>query len=206
MIPTRTPRVLRNLFVLICLLLASAAHAQRTLSFEAYGVPAEGAVAVTVRQGAALEGAFAAVDARTGGGLQRAVATAGFLGDRGTMLSLPGVGPYQQVVLVGIGTDAVSPRLLEDVGGLVGQAGVISAAPRIELLWPDAATPTAGAHLALGASLGSYTFRQYRSPKPGAPVLGQGTIVLRVADVDASRAAWESTGATSPTACASRAT
>ncbi len=192
MIPTRTPRILRNFLVFISLLLASAAHAQRTLSFEAYGVPAEGAVAVTVRQGAVLEGAFAAVDARTGGGLQRAVATAGFLGDRGTMLSLPGVGPYQQVVLVGIGADAVSARLLEDVGGLVGQAGVTSAAPRIELLWPDAATPTAGAHLALGASLGGYTFRQYRNPKPGAPVLGQGTIVLRVADVDASRAAWES--------------
>jgi fructose transport system ATP-binding protein len=43
----------------------------------------------------------------------------------------------------------VTPRLLEDVGGLVGQAGVLSAAPEMVLLWPEAGMPTAGAHLAL---------------------------------------------------------
>jgi leucyl aminopeptidase len=165
------------------------AEARRSLAFAPYAVPTEGAVAVTVRQGAPLEGAFAELDAATGGALQRAVATAGFVGDRGVVLNLPGVGPYGQVVLVGVGSDPVTPRLLEDVGGLVGQAGVLSAAPRIELLLPEAADGL-GAHAALGADLGQYTFRQYRTPRPGAPVLGQGELVLRVGDADAAEDAW----------------
>jgi leucyl aminopeptidase len=184
-------RALRAAVVLVALCAAPAAIAQRSLSFESYAVPADGAVAVAVRQGAPLEGAFAAVDAGSGGALQRAVATAGFIGERGTLLNLPGVGPYRQVVLVGIGADPPSVRLLEDIGGLVGQAGVASAAPRIDLLWPDTAVPAAGAHLALGASLGGYTFRIYRTPKPDAPVLGEGALVLRVADPAGARAAWE---------------
>jgi leucyl aminopeptidase len=182
---------LASLFaVLAALCLAAPAAAQRTLDFAPYAVPAEGAVAVTVRQGAPLEGAFAEVDRASNGALQRAVAAAGFLGDRGVVLNLPGVGPYRQVLLVGVGSEAPSARLLEDVGGLVGQWGVLSAVPRIELLWPDASLPAAGAHLALGASLGQYTFRTYRTPKPGVPVLGQGELVLRVADAEGSRRAW----------------
>ncbi len=52
---------------------------------------------VTVAQGAPLEGAYADVDRIADGVLQRAVATAGFAGDRGTILNLPGLGPYRQV-------------------------------------------------------------------------------------------------------------
>ncbi len=172
----------------------AAAHAQRTLDFQHYELPREGAVAVTVRQGTPLEGAFAEVDAASAGALQRAVKAAGFAGDRGTLLNLPGIAPYQQVILVGIGQEVPSERLLEDIGGLVGQSGVASAAARIELLWPDATVPAAGAHLALGAALGQYTFRQYRTPKPDAPTLGRGELALRVADADAARAAWEGSG------------
>ncbi|MBW8368241.1 MAG: leucyl aminopeptidase [Arenimonas sp.] len=168
----------------------SPADAQRKLEFAPYAVPAEGAVAVVVRQGAPMEGAFAEVDRVSGGALQRAVAAAGFIGDRGVMLNLPGVGPYQQVVLVGVGSEAASPRLLEDVGGLVGQAAALSGAPRIELLWPGTDIAMAGGHLAMGASLGQYTFRNYRTPRPGAPVLGQGELVLRVADAEGARRAW----------------
>lgn len=178
------------LMVLLSFGLAERASAQRAISIEPYAVPAEGAVVVAVKQGAPNEGAFAAIDGKTGGALARAVATAGFMADRGTTLNLPGVAPYAQVLLVGIGTEAPSQRLLEDIGGLAGQAGVASAARRIEVLWPDAGLATAGAHLAFGAALGQYTFRQYRSPKPGAPVLGQGDLVIRVADAEAAARAW----------------
>ncbi|PZO08335.1 MAG: leucyl aminopeptidase [Lysobacteraceae bacterium] len=183
-------RLASLLAVFAALSLAAPVAAQRTLDFAPYAVPAEGAVAVTVRQGAPLEGAFAEVDRASGGALQRAVAAAGFVGDRGVVLNLPGVGPYHQVLLVGVGNDAPSTRLLEDVGGLVGQWGLLSAVPRIELLWPDASQPAAGAHLALGASLGQYAFRTYRTPRPDAPVLGKGELVLRVADAEGSRRAW----------------
>jgi leucyl aminopeptidase len=165
--------------------------AQRVISVEDYAVPTAGAVVVPVKQGVPDEGAFAAVDDLTGGALARAAAAAGFVGDRGTLLNLPGLSPYAHVWLVGTGTDAPSARLLEDVGGLAGQAGVISAAPRIEVLWPDTGLPIAGAHLAFGATLGQYTFRQYRTPKPEAPVLGRGDLVIRVADATAAQRAWD---------------
>ncbi|MFN7519762.1 MAG: leucyl aminopeptidase [Lysobacteraceae bacterium] len=171
-------------------LLASTVEAQRALAITGYAVPDTGAVALAVPQGVPTTGAFAELDRRTAGALQRAVATAGFRGDRGTVLNLPGVGPYDQVLLVGTGTDPVSPRLLEDVGGLVGQAGMLSAAREIALLWPGATLPAAGAHLAFGASLGQYAFRQYKTPKPDAPVLGQGRLTVRVADAAAANEAW----------------
>jgi len=99
-------------------------------------------VAVTLPRDAAPSAAFAEVDAIAGGALARAVANAGFLGDRGTLLNLHGVGPYTQVIVIGTGTDAPSPRLLEDIGGLVGQAGVLSAAPRIDVLVNNAGIQT----------------------------------------------------------------
>jgi len=169
---------------------ATPALAQRALDFAPYALPADGAVAVPVRKGLPAEGSYAELDRATGGALSRAAATAGYTGERGTVLNLPGVGAYAQVLLVGIGSDPVTPRLLEDVGGLVGQAGVTSGAPRMSLLWRDDSVPAAGAHLAFGAALGQYTFRQYKSPKPDAPVLGQGELVVQVADAEAARRSW----------------
>jgi leucyl aminopeptidase len=188
------PSVFRSLALLFgafALGHAGPAAAQRDIAFEPYAVPDTGALVIAVRQGAPREGVYAAVDEKTGGALARAVATAGYTAERGAMLNLPGVGPYAQVVLVGIGADTPSPRLLEDIGGLAGQAGVISAAPRIDVLWPDTGTANAGAHIAFGTSLGQYTFRIYRTPKPEAPVLGKGSLVVRVADAEGAARAWD---------------
>lgn len=176
--------------LLLLALVPGLALAQRTIAIEPYAVPTSGAVAVPVRKGAPLEGAYAEVDRATNGALQRAVAAAAWRGDRGSTLNVPGVGPYAQVLLVGTGDDAPGQRLLEDVGGLVAQAGLNSPATRIDVLWPDTATPAAGAHLAFGASLGQYRFKRYRTPKPDAPKTGEGTLVFRVADASAANRAW----------------
>ena len=184
-------RPLLMIAVAFAFVLSGQAEAQRVVAIESYAVPTAGAVVVTVPQGVPDEGAFAAVDDLTGGALARAVAAAGFVGDRGTILNLPGISPYAQVWLVGTGADPVSPRLLEDIGGLAGQAGVSSAASRIDVLWPESGLAISGAHLAFGATLGQYTFRQYRTPKPDAPVLGKGELVIRVADAAAAQRAWD---------------
>ncbi|MCG6116702.1 MAG: leucyl aminopeptidase [Aquimonas sp.] len=187
----RSRRLMRHAGIaLLACLLAFAAEAQRVIEFEAYAVPDDGALAVTVKRGVPQEGAFAELDAAAGGALGRAAANAGFTGERGTMLNLHGLGGYTQVILVGTGEDPVSPRLLEDIGGLVGQAGVVSAAETIQLLWPDATIAGAGAHLALGVELGQYTFLQYRSQRPGQPVLGQGRVVVRVPQPQADGRLW----------------
>jgi len=180
-------RLTLPLLALVAALAAPPALAQRSLSIAPYALPEDGAVAVAVRKGLPDEGVFAELDARAGGALRRAANAAGFTGDRGVVLNLPGAGSFEQVVLVGIGEDATSPRLLEDIGGLVGQAGVLSAAPRIALLWPEAGAE----HLLLGADLGQYTFRQYRNVDPAAPVLGRGELVVLTRDPDAARRAWQ---------------
>jgi leucyl aminopeptidase len=105
---------------------------------------------------------------------------------------------------VGIGQEAPSERLLEDIGGLVGQAGV-PAQHRASSCCGPSRCPQAGAHLAFGAALGQYTFRQYRTPKPDAPTLGKGELALPRRRCGC-RAAWESQGRPWPTASASRAT
>jgi leucyl aminopeptidase len=181
--------VVGTLFFCLLSIASPNATAQRALEFAPYAVPKDGAIAVTVRKGLVLEGAYAEANAATGGALQRAAATAGYQGERATTLNVLGVGPYRQVLLIGIGSDATTPRLLEDVGGLLGQAGVNSAELKIELLWPETGA-AAGAHLAFGASLGQYTFRQYKTPKAGAPQLGKGDLIFRVADPDSARKLW----------------
>lgn len=173
-------------------LMAPAAHAQRALEFAPYSVPDTGAIALVVRKDVPQDGVFAEVDRLAAGALRRAVDTAGFSADRAGTLNLHGIGPYQQVLLVGIGTDTVDTRLLEDVGGVVGRTAMQSAAPSIELLWPEAGVPAAGAHLALGVELGQYGLRSYRTPSADKPKLGKGKLVLRVADARASQARWRS--------------
>lgn len=175
--------------VLSLLLAAPSAHAQRTLEFAAYAVPDSGAVALAVGKDVASEGVFAEVDRITAGALRRAVDNAGYDGERGTTLNLHGVGPYAQVLLVGTGADAIDARLLEDVGGLVGRAATQSAAPTIEVLWPESSTLAPAAHLALGIELGQYALRTYKTPSQKKK-LGEGKVVLRVADARATENAW----------------
>jgi leucyl aminopeptidase len=174
------------------LLLPALGHAQRDISFADYALPEGGAVAVSVAKGLPERGAFAALDTRLDGALRRAAQAAGFSGDRAALLNLFGVGPYAQVIVVGSGSDTPSPRLLEDIGGMVGQTGQLSAVERIDLLWEDHSLPGAGAHLAFGAELGQYRFREYRNPVPDAPLLGQGRLVIRTGAAADAEQTWNS--------------
>src|SRR5690606_14527400 len=142
-------------FLLACVALPAAA--KRSIGFDAYALPGSGTLAVPVREGDAASGAFADLDAATDGALSRAVAAAGFKGRSGSTLDLPGIGGYDRVLLVGVGKDEVTPRVLEDFGGLVGQDAARSAAPRIEVLWRGEEADAAS-HIAFGAELGQYRF------------------------------------------------
>ncbi|NZA27367.1 leucyl aminopeptidase [Luteimonas sp. SJ-92] len=167
--------------LLAVLLLAAVvlpAWAGRNLAFEPYGAVAGGTVAVAMREGDAPGAAFDQVDAASGGALRRAVGAMDFEGKAGTQLDLPGIGAYDRVLVVGIGDGAASPRMLEDLGGAVGQMAAGSTAPRIELLW-DGDQSDAGAHLAFGAELGRYRFDRYRSADAGKAPVGRGELVIR---------------------------
>jgi leucyl aminopeptidase len=169
---------------------APTARAERTITFAPFELPSSGTIVLPVAEGVPQSGVFAEVDSLTGGALRRAVDASAFPGKRNHYLSLPGVGPYDRVLLVGTGTDAVAPRLLEDIGGRAGWDGANSTAARIELLWrgPE---PNAAAHLAFGAALGQYRFMKYRTPAQDQPVTGEGELVIRTPAGGAAASAWE---------------
>jgi leucyl aminopeptidase len=121
------------LALLVCLM-ASPADAERTITFASFEIPDSGTLVIAVPEGVPQAGLFAEVDAITDGALRRAVDASAFQAVRNHQLSLPGVGPYDRVLLVGTGTDPITPRLLEDIGGRAGQDGAKSTAERIEIL------------------------------------------------------------------------
>ena len=171
---------------------ALPAAAQRTISFDAYALPDSGTVAVPVREGELDGGAFADLDAATSGALSRAVAAARFKGRAESKLDLPGIAGFDRVLLVGVGKDELTPRVLEDFGGLVGQMAAGSTAPRIDVLWrgPEA---NAASHIAFGAALGGYRFDKYRSggDDEESPRAGHGELVIRTPAGAAAAADYE---------------
>jgi len=171
-------RVAPILAMFTLLLMGAEIRAERTVAFESYAVPSSGTIALAVPGGVPQEGAFAAVDEATNGALRRAVDAVAFRAERNQLLDLPGIGPFDRVILVGTGTDAVTPRLLEDVGGLVGQVAARSPAERVDILWAGD-EPHAAAHLAFGAVLGQYRFVKYRTSDPAMPAVGEGRLVVR---------------------------
>ena len=181
-----------HIVIALTLMLSGAvAQAEREIAFGPYGVPPSGTVAVVVRQDAWEEGAFADVDAATGGALRRAVKAVSFRAEANQQLDLPGVAPFDRVILVGIGDGPLTSRAFEDAGGLAGQVGAGSPAASIAILW-SGDEGHAGEHLAFGAALGQYVFTRYREPQPGAPVVGEGEFVIRTPGGAADEAAYES--------------
>src|SRR5690554_4088491 len=180
-------------FLMVCVALPAAA--KRQISFDAYALPESGTVAIPVREGEVASGAFADLDAATDGALSRAVAAAEFKGRAESRLDLPGIAGFDRVLLVGVGKDEVTPRVLEDFGGLVGHTAARSSAPRIEVLWRgDEAN--AASHIAFGAALGGYRFDKYRSSRGGdddeSPRAGQGDLVIRTPAGAAAAGHYES--------------
>jgi len=186
---------LASLFSVAILMLGVAlpAAAQRQISFDAYALPESGTVAVPVREGNVDSGAFADLDAATSGALSRAVAAAGFKGRAESRLDLPGIAGFDRVLLVGVGKDEVTPRVLEDFGGLVGQMAARSTAPRIDVLWRGDEADAAS-HIAFGAALGGYRFDKYRSgggDDDESPRAGHGDLVIRTIAGAAAAAHYE---------------
>ena len=176
---------------MVFLLSRPDAHAEREITFAAYDMPSSGTVAIPVRKDAFSEGAFADVDAASGGALLRAIEAVSFHAEADQQLDLPGVGPFDRVILVGIGEGPLTPRVFENAGGRIGQAGSNSPAERIEILWAGDESH-AGEHLAFGAALGQYRFMKYRETDADSPVVGEGEFVIRTADGAADQSIYRS--------------
>lgn len=173
---------------ILLLLSVGLAHAEEAIAFADYVVPHSGAVVVPVTQGARRGAAFEQMDAGTEGALARAVATSGFAGKQGEQLNLPGIGGFDQVLLVGMGEGAATPRSLQDLGGLAAQ-GLAKNVAAADVLWAGN-EPDAAAQIGLGAALGQYRFDHYRSGK-GAADAGK-RLIIRSPQGAAAAAVYES--------------
>jgi leucyl aminopeptidase len=131
------------------------------VSFAAPALPASGALALLVREGAEPGGLWKAADEATGGAVGRAFAAAEFTGKEGQTCTLlaPGAG-LSRVVAVGLGKDAPTERRLEDAGGAL--AAALSREPSAAVA-ADGLTGAQAMQVALGAALRAYRFDIYRT-------------------------------------------
>ena len=161
------------------------------ISFGAPSLPASGVLILLVPENAALSGAAAEADGRTGGQITRAMKAAGFTGRRDTTLDMvaPG-GGFSRVVLFGLGsTAALRPLDLEMLGGAA--AGVIQALKTetatiaADLALGGLEPGEAAALIASGVRLRVYSFTRYKSKKPEAKAIRE--VSLLTTDARAAR-------------------
>jgi leucyl aminopeptidase len=125
-------------------------------------LPASGALALLLSEGARQDGIWKAADQATGGAVTRALAAAEFTGKEGQSATIlaPG-GGLSRIVAVGLGKHGeMTERRLEDAGGalvplLAKDAGAALAA--------DWLTGEQAANVAYGAALRAYRFDIYRT-------------------------------------------
>jgi leucyl aminopeptidase len=140
------------------------------IAFAAPRLPASGVIVLLLPEGAALEGLAAEADRRSGGQLARALKAAKFAAKRDQQLEVLAAGPFDRVLVMGLGNPAtLTPREAELLGGaIVGAlqaAKVKQATVAAELVPETLGKGRFAALLASGAKLRAYSFLGYKSKK-----------------------------------------
>jgi leucyl aminopeptidase len=112
------------------------------------------------------------------------------------VLSLRGLGPWSQILVIGTGAEALDAVDLQVIGALAARETSGTGGPVHIVSNGIAAAGDAGAQVALGAALASYRFDRYRSADPKRPAKNEAASPLRVvAAGPAAEAAWRDRGA-----------
>jgi leucyl aminopeptidase len=159
------------------------------ITFAAPALPAFGALALLVPEGAEPTGLWQAADEATGGAVTRAFAAAEFTGKDGQTVTIlaPGAG-LTRIVAVGLGKPAdVTPRRVEDAAGTLAAALAREANASLAA---DTLDPAHAAHAALGAALRSYRFDTYRTRQKPEDVPKFAALRILAADPVAGAEAW----------------
>jgi len=157
------------------------------ISFSAPAVPKDGAIAVTVAEGARLAGFGAELDERTGGLLARSMQAARFTGKADETLTVfaPTGVESARILLVGVGKTSDCTTLSANAAGAAVVAALLSSGESEVAVAADLhdgmkLTPEVlAAEMALGAQLRSYRFDKYktRTPEDRKPSLKKVTIL-----------------------------
>jgi leucyl aminopeptidase len=161
-------RFLTSLAVL-ALVAAAPAGAARPIRFAAE-LPQSGAVVIPLSNAAELATRGAGLDAGTRSAIERALASAEFDYEHKSKLSLRGIGPWSQIVVIGTGAEPLTAAKLQDIGGIAITETGKSNGP-VSLLASGLAPnlPDAASHIAAGAGLGGYSFDRYKYVDPAKP-------------------------------------
>jgi leucyl aminopeptidase len=130
------------------------------VGFAKISAPKSGVVVLPLAEGAAFDGAAAALDKVLDGALTRAADAAKFTGKAASSASIlaPG-GAFKRILLMGLGKE-VTDKAAEAAGGALY---VAVAKEESVIVLADGLTPAQAAHMALGARLRSYRFDKYRT-------------------------------------------
>jgi leucyl aminopeptidase len=153
----------------LSLIAVTPAEAARPIRFAAE-LPQSGAVVIPLRNVGELAARGAGLDAGTRSAIERALASAEFDYEHKSKLSLRGIGPWSQIVLVGAGAEPMTAARLQDIGGIaVMEAGKTNGPVTILASGLAPNIPDAASQIAAGAGLGGYSFDRYKYVDPAKP-------------------------------------
>jgi leucyl aminopeptidase len=159
------------------------------IDFAPPSLPASGALALLLTEGAELAGLAAEVDAATGGALARAIAAGRFTGKKGSICTVlaPGAG-LSRVLAVGLGKmEAMTPHSVEEAGGAA--AAALSGEADAALATGDLA-PALAAAAGMGAVLRAYRFDRYRTKEKAEDKPKLAALSVLCADPAEAAEAW----------------
>jgi leucyl aminopeptidase len=169
-------------FTLLAATLLTPAEAARPVRFAAQA-PQSGALVVPA--GSAAELSARGLDPATRQAVERALAAAEFEYKADSKLSLRGIGPWSQIVVVGIGSEPLTAAALQNIGGTAAQETAKENGPVAILtggLAPN--VPDAASQIAVGAGLGGYRFDRYKFADPAKPVPAGRSAPLTIVNAD----------------------
>ncbi len=166
--------MLRNtaftILTVACLSIAApgGAHAARPIAFAEH-VPQGGALVLPLANVGDLATRAAVLDAATRDAVSRALTSAAFGYGAGDSLTLRGLGPWSQILIVGVPGDGSDTTRFQDIGGLAARGSAQENGPVTVIASGLGADATAAVDLGVGARLGNYRFGQYKSESPDKP-------------------------------------
>jgi leucyl aminopeptidase len=147
----------------------ATAEAARPIAFAAEA-PRQGALVLPLAGRADLATRGAMLDPAARAAIERALQAEEFDFKAKSTLMLRSIGPYSQVLIVGMGTEPLTASALQDIGGLAAQQTAKLNGP-VTIVASGIAAPVANpaAQIALGAELGAYSFDRYKYVDPSKP-------------------------------------
>jgi leucyl aminopeptidase len=174
---------------------AGTAQSARPVEFSS-GAPSSGALVLPLRSAEDLAVRGTMLDAPTRDAVARALASADFRFREHRTLSLRGLGPWSQILIVGTSGEGEEAVRLQDIGGLAARETARENGPVTIAATGLGSGPQAAVELGVGARLGGYRFDRYRSVDPERPRRpGEDSpLTILTPDADAARAAWRGRG------------